>query len=470
MRIAAVFLFVSLASAASTGEWDRFRGPNGSGVSNDTGIPAEFGPDKNVIWKTPLPQGNSSPVFGKDAIFLTGFEADKLYTISLDRKTGRVQWRREVERNREGHLREPNNPASPSAATDGENVFTFFQDFGLLAYGPDGNELWRIELGPFNNPMGMGASPLYVNGKIIQVCDSETDSFIMAVDAKTGKTVWREDRPYSLRGFSTPILWQPPEGGLQLLLAGSYELQAYDVETGDVVWFVRSLTWQLKPTPVMDQDTIYVLGWAGAADLGQQEEVPPFEEILTERDTDGDKKLSQAEAVEFIQSAKNDFVSLDLDLTGWMEERDWDHYRRKKSVVNAVQAIKLGGKGDMTESAIKWRYYKTLPNVPSPLLFEDVLYLVKDGGIVTALDKKTGEVTKQARLRDAMDRYFASPVAADGKVFMASELGKVSVLEPGPQWEIQQVNDMGEEIWATPVITDGRLYLRTKSALYCFDE
>ncbi|MEZ5395769.1 MAG: PQQ-binding-like beta-propeller repeat protein [Bryobacterales bacterium] len=157
-------------------------------------------------------------------------------------------------------------------------------------------------------------------------------------------------------------------------------------------------------------------------------------------------------------------------MSGWMEERDWEHHRRKKSVVNAVQAIKLGGQGDMTESAIRWRYYKTLPNVPSPLLFGDVLYLVKDGGIVTALDKKTGEVTKQGRLRDAMDRYFASPVAADGKVFMASETGVVSVLNPGPQWDVVQVNDMGEEIWATPVITDGRLYLRTKSALYCFDE
>ena len=470
MRLASFFVLIALASAAPNPEWDRFRGPNGSGVSSDTGIPAEFGPEKNVVWKTALPEGNSSPVFGKNSIFLTGFEGDKLFTLSLDRKTGKVQWRREVVRQREGQLREPNNPASASAATDGVNVFTFFQDFGLLAYGPDGNELWRIELGPFNNPMGLGASPLYVNGKVIQVCDSETDSFILAVDAKTGKTVWREDRPFSLRGFSTPILWQPPEGGLQLLLAGSYELQAYDVETGDIVWFVRSLTWQLKPTPVMDEDTIYVLGWAGAADLGQQEDVPPFEEILPQYDMDKDGKLSPSEAGKVIENAEKTFEGLDLDLSGWMEERDWEHHRRKKAVVNAVQAIKLGGKGDMTASAVKWRYYKTLPNVPSPLLFGDVLYLVKDGGIVTALDKKTGEVTKQGRLRDAMDRYFASPVAADGKVFMASELGKVSVLEPGPQWEVQRVNDMGEEIWATPVITDGRLYLRTKSALYCFDE
>ncbi len=470
MRMLVLAIVAGALSATPSTEWDRFRGPNGSGVSSDTGIPERLGPETNVVWRTELPEGNSSPVFGKDSIFLTGFEGDKLFTLSLDRESGRVKWRREITRTRSGHLREPNNPASPSAATDGERVFTFFQDFGLLAYGPDGNELWRRELGPFNNPMGLGASPLYVNGKVIQVCDSETGSFILAVDAATGKTAWRKDRPFSLRGFSTPVLWQPPEGNLQLLLAGSYELKAYDVDSGEIVWFVRSLTWQLKPTPVMDEDTIYVLGWAGSADLGQQEDVPPFAEILAQADADSDGKLSPVEADRVIKGAQKKFDSLDLDLSGWMEERDWEHHRRKRSVVNAVQAIRLGGKGDMTKSAIKWRYYKTLPNVPSPLLLGDVLYLVKDGGIVTALDKRTGEVTKQGRLREAMDRYFASPVAADGKIFMAAETGKISVLDPGPEWEVRRVNDMGEEIWATPVITDGRLYVRTREALYCFDE
>jgi len=471
MRFLAALIFASLCLAAPKGEWDRFRGPNGSGLSDDVGIPAEFGPDKNVVWKTALPEGDSSPVFGRDSIFVTGFEGDKLFTISMDRKTGRVKWRREIERQRAGVLREPNNPASPSPVTDGENVYVFFQDFGLLGYGPDGNELWRIPLGPFNNPMGLGASPVLVDGKIIQVCDSETDSFILAVDKETGKTVWRKERPYSLRGFSTPVLWQPPQGNQQLLIPGSYELKAYDVATGEIIWHVRSLTWQLKPTPVMDEDTIYVLGWAGAADLGQQEDVPSFEEVVAAHDADGDKKLNVTELAGVMgEQAAKSFESLDLDLSGLIEERDWEHHRRKKSVVNAVQAIRLGGEGDMTDTAIKWRYYKTLPNVPSPLLVDDVLYLVKDGGIVTALDKKTGEVTKQGRLREAMDRYFASPVAADGKIFMAAETGKISVLEPGPQWEVVHVNDMGEEVWATPVITDSKIYVRTRSALYCFDE
>ena len=463
----------SLAAAlAAAPDWSRFRGPNGTGVAEgETGIPSRFGPETNVVWKTALPEGNSSPVFGDDAIFVTGFDGETLFTIAMDRETGRVRWRREIERDRSGHLREPNNPASPSPVTDGRNVYAFFQDFGLVAYGPDGNELWRRELGPFNNPMGMGASPILANGKLIQVCDSETDSFLIAVDPETGGTLWRKDRPFSLRGFSTPVLWQPPEGGLQMLIAGSYELQAYDVDTGEVVWFVRSLTWQLKPTPVIEGGYAYVLGWAGGADLGQQEEAPGFDEVLAAQDENGDGALQLEEIADILpNNARSDFASYDLDLSGAMDRRDWEHHQRKKSVVNAVQAIKLGGKGDMTETAIEWRYYRSLPNVPSPLVFGDVVYLIKDGGVLTALDKATGEVTKQGRLRDAMDRYFSSPVAADGKIYMASEAGKVTVLQPGREWEILEVNDLEDEIWATPVITDGKLYLRTRSALYCFDE
>ena len=219
-RLALLLALSLLASSAAELVWDRFRGPNGAGVSAEVGIPEEFGPEANLVWKTPLPEGLSSPVFGADSIFLTGIADEKLTTFSLDRSTGRIKWRREIVRGRAGQLRSPNNPASPSVATDGQSVFAFFQDFGLVAYGPDGNELWRIPLGPFNNPMGMGSSPVYVEGKVIQICDSETDSFMLAVDASTGEVVWRNERPYSLRGFSTPVVYQPDEGGVQVLVAG----------------------------------------------------------------------------------------------------------------------------------------------------------------------------------------------------------------------------------------------------------
>jgi outer membrane protein assembly factor BamB len=164
----------------------------------------------------------------------------------------------------------------------------------------------------------------------------------------------------------------------------------------------------------------------------------------------------------------NGWVELDLDRDDFLGARDWKAYRLKRSVVNSMQAIRLGGKGDVTKTAIKWQYHKSLPNVPSPLYYDGVVYMVKDGGIVTTLDAETGEVRKQDRLRGAMDKYYSSPVAADGKVFMASEPGVVSVLKAGADWEVLETIDMGEEIHATPVILDGKIYLRTRAAMYCF--
>ena len=230
------FALILAASAVYAADWPQFRGPNASGVSSTTGLPVEFGPQKNVVWKTPLPPGHSSPVLSADRIFLTAFEEDKLFVFTLDRATGKVLWRREVPRPRKQELHKSNSPASPSIATDGKNLFGFFTDFGLISYDPDGNERWRVPLGPFNNPFGMGASPVLANGKVIQSCDSETGSFLIAVDQKDGKTKWRVERPDVARGFSTPVLHKPANGRLQALLPGTNQLIAYDVDTGQAVW------------------------------------------------------------------------------------------------------------------------------------------------------------------------------------------------------------------------------------------
>ena len=444
-----------------------FRGPNASGVAEATGLPVEFSPEKNLVWKTPLPPGHSSPVFGNDAIFLTGWEGDSLFTFAINRDDGKILWRREIKRGRQGELHDNNSPASPSPVTDGRNVYVMFQDIGLLSYGPDGNERWRIPLGPFNNPMGMGTSPILAEGKIIQVCDSESGSFIFAADKESGKIVWRKERPLAARGFSTPLLYTPKEGGgLQVLVAGSFRLEAYAVASGEKIWWVRGLTWQLKPTPVMDEDTIYLQNWAGNADLGKQEDVPAFEEILKTHDRDGDGGLAPEEAPD-PKMTKN-WEGFDLDRDGVMGARDWEFHRMKRAAVNAVQAIRLGGKGDMTEGAFRWRHYKTLPNVPSPLLYRGILYTMKEGGILTAYDAETGEILKQGRLKNALGRYFSAPVAADGKIFVTSEEGKLTVLRAGADWEVLATNDMGDSCYATPAIVAGKIYVRSTAGLYCF--
>jgi outer membrane protein assembly factor BamB len=451
---------------AAAADWPQFRGPNAFGVSDTTGLPTEFGPDKNVIWRTALPPGHSSPVLSADRIFLTAFSEDQLYVITLDRFTGKILWRRELPRMRKQKLHNSNSPASPSVATDGRNAYAFFTDFGLVSYGSDGEERWRVPLGPFDNPFGLGASPVLANGKVIQICDSETGSFAIAVDQKTGRTVWRVERPDMTRGFSTPVLYQPKGGALQVLVAGTNRFVAYDVETGKEVWWVRGLTWQMKPTPIVAGDIAYVLGWAGGADQGNQAAIPSLAEILKVADANHDGKLSKQELAG--SPYQKDLDDADLNGDGFLEEREWEKYRERRTLVNSVMAVRLGGAGDMTDKSILWRFYKSLPNVPSPLLYRNVLYLMKEGGILTALDPATGSVLKQGRLKGALDFYYSSPVGADGKIFASSEDGHVSVIKAGADWEVLAVNDMNEPVYATPAPVDQQLYLRTRNMLYCF--
>lgn len=465
-----IYRFFTLAAAAAMtlqGEdWLQFRGPNSSGVSHNANLPVEFGPSKNVEWKTALPPGHSSPVLAGDRIFLTAFEGEKLQTICLDRKTGKVLWRREAPRPRQQELHKSNSPASPSPVSDGKNVYVFYTDFGLLSYGPDGNERWRTPLGPFNNPFGMGASPVLVGKTLLQSCDAESGSFFVAVDRDSGKVKWRVERPEYTRGFSTPLIHRPAGGPAQAILAGSYQLTSYNVETGEPVWWYRGLTWQLKPTPVMGKDAVYVLGWAGGSDTGQQENIPAFEEVLKTWDANKDGKLQKDEIPD--KKITADWRGADLDDDGSLGDRDWKMYQSRRSAQNAFQAVKLGPKGDITEGGMLWRYTKSLPNVPSPLYYQDVLYLMKEGGILTTLDPADGAVLKQGRLQGAISPYFSSPVGADGKVYVASESGNVVVVKAGREWDVLKVNDLDDQIYATPAIADGKIYLRTKSALYCF--
>lgn len=461
-----VFLLPLCSAFAVAEDWLQFRGPNSQGVSNNTNLPVEFGPEKNVLWKTALPPGHSSPVLAGDRIYLTAFENARLFTIALDRATGKVQWRREAPRPRQQALHKSNSPASPSPVSDGRNVFVFFTDYGLISYGPDGNERWRTPMGPFNNPFGMGASPVLSGKTLLQSCDAESGSFFAAFDTETGRQKWRVERPEYTRGFSTPLLYRPTNGQPQVILAGSYQLTSYDVETGKEVWFYRGLTWQLKPTPAIGKDAIYVLGWAGGSDTGQQESIPPFEEVLKTWDTNKDGKLAKDEIPD--PKITKEWRSADLDDDGVLGVRDWRMYQSRRSAQNAFQAVKLGPKGDISENGMLWRYTKTLPNVPSPLLYNNVLYLMKEGGILTTIDPSNGNVLKQGRLQGALSPYFASPVAADGKVYVVSEAGNVVVLKAGGEWEVLAVNNLDDECHATPAIVDNKIYVRTHSALYCF--
>ena len=153
---------------------------------------------------------------------------------------------------------------------------------------------------------------------------------------------------------------------------------------------------------------------------------------------------------------------IDLDANGEVSAAEWDYYKAAMASDNGMLAIRLGGRGDMTASNVRWKYHKSVPQLPSPLVYGNVLYMVNDGGIVTTLNPETGGEMGQGRLKGAIDRYYASPVAADGKIFMLSETGKIAVLAPGGTLEPTTVSDLKDDIYATPAISDGRMYVRTR--------
>jgi len=466
-RTFGLLLVFALAQSAQS-DWPQFRGPNGSGVSEATNLPVSFGPGENVLWKTPVPMGNSSPVVAGDRVYLTGFEKERLLTVAIDRQTGRVVWQREAPRPRAQVIERPSNgPASASPVSDGRNVFVFFQDFGLLAYGPDGKELWRMPLGPFNNPFGHGASPILAGDTLLMNIDQDTGSYLLAVDKGSGRVLWRAERPFAQRGYATPVLYREPGGAQQVLVAGSYRLSGYDVRSGKEIWWIRRLPWQIKPTPVVSGQEVYFVTYSGESDPGAQEKVPSFDEALATLDRNKDGKLSKDEIAD--PSAKNRFDEyLDLDHTGYLEERDWKQYQERRLGENGLRAYRLGGTGDVTETGLLWKNARSLPNVPSPLAYRGVLYTLKEGGILTSYDMRTGEVSRQARLQGAPGDYYASPVAADGKLYVVSEEGKATVIQAGAQWETLKVNDLGDGCRATVAIGDGTVYIRTYETLYCF--
>ncbi len=457
------------ASVLAAADWPQFRGPEGTGIAEGSELPVRFGEDVNLIWKRALPPGHSSPVIAGDRIYLTAYEDGKLLVLAMERDTGEVLWIREAPRPRREHFQPTHGPASPSPVTDGENVYVFFGDFGALSFDARGNERWRHPLGPFVNQNGHGSSPILADGKVLIVCDQQVGSYLIALDAETGETVWKAERPETTRGYGTAGIFRPPGGRPQVVVPGAYRVVAYDLETGEQLWWVTGFAWQLKCVPLFDGDTVYINGWEIGGDPGQQRETPSFAEVLAEHDADKDGLLSQNEAPE--ERLKNDhpWSEADLGRDGKMDERDWYFYAMRRAPINNLVAIRPGGmRGDVTKTGVLWRYTKSLPNTASPLLYRGTIYLVRDGGIFSSIDKTKGEAHKVARLRDAIGKYWASPVAGDGKIYTVSEGCAISTIEPGADWSVIATGTLDGTCFGTPAIVEGRVYMRSLQAMYSF--
>jgi outer membrane protein assembly factor BamB len=478
-----VFVLLSV-SAFAQDDWTRFRGPNGAGLSNAANLPVEFGPEKSVVWKTALPPGHSSPVLARNTIFVTAHTpiaakdktAYQLFVIALDRKTGRELWRREIPHTHKGRLENVNGPASASPVTDGDNVYAYFQDFGLIAFTAAGKEKWRMPLPAVNIFYGYGASPILADNVVILPVDQDLGSYLLAVDKNTGKVKWKTDRPNVISGYSTPTLWRPPTGPKQLLIPESFQLSAYSLADGKRVWWVRGLACEMKSVVSYDNEHAYINGWGFPLNQpGKQIPTIPFAEGLKKYDRNQDGVVGRDEIagddpISKVLHPSYGFDAFDLNRDARLDAKDWEVFRAMMASENGLLAIKLGGQGDMTEQAIRWRYQRPVPQVPSTLLYQGALFMVNDSGILISFNPTTGQVIKQGRLKGAIDKYFASPVGADGKVYLISQDGTVSVVKAAGEWDVLAVNALGDEVFATPAIAEGKIYVRTKSALYCFGQ
>ena len=449
----------------ASGQWSQFRGPNGSGVDSAIGYPVAFSPTNNVVWKVAMPYGQSSPVVAGGHVYLTASEGARRLTICLEAATGRELWRRQITPVRKQDAFHVNDPASPTAAADQDGVVVFFPDVGLAAYTPEGKDRWTLPLGPFKNFYGMAGSPVLTGDLVVLLCDQRSGSFLIALDRKTGARRWRRERPEAVEGWATPIVFRSATGtrDTDLIVLGSRRLEAYASETGEPRWWLPLGSSGSMGTPVVSGDTLFV------STLGSAEPaLPAFDSYLQRLDTNKDGRLSAAEFSVDKEMGEH-FGWIDADGDGFITEQEWNTTRDLAVGDYGTIAVRPGGaRGKLDPAAVLWRFQKNLPYIPAPLLYQDVLYLVKTGGIITSLDPATGRPLKEGRSLDALGDYYASPVAADGKVYLASVEGKITVLKASAQWEVLGVNDLGDEIHSTPALSDGRLYVRTRGSIYCF--
>ncbi len=463
MRIFVAVLLMA-ASIGGAEEWDRFRGPNGSGVSQSIGFPVEFGKQKNMLWRTPVRQGKSSPVLTRRHIFLTAFENEKLYTQCFDRATGKLLWERSVNRERSEVVNKLNHPAAITAATDGENVYAFFYEYGLVSYSADGKLRWEVKLGPFSNAMGHAASPIVAGGNVVLVIDQMVDSFIVAFDQRNGEMRWRTSREEK-EGWGTPLLYQPAGGAPVIVTSGRGLIGAHRVSDGQRLWGRTNNAPSIVASPILDKDTMYTFGYG-------YDDMSPFGPQLDKYDKNHDGQLTPDEYgtdAYLLGIAK--YVG---NRDGIVTKEKWEERRKISMAPSSLISVNLGagatkaGDGQKLTKEL-WRYEKNFVSVvPSPLLYEGVLYIIRNGGILTSFDAKTGEVAKAARVTGALGAYSSSPVAAEGRVYVGNEEGKVTVLKAGREWEIIAINDLGEGVFATPALVEGNIYLRTAEALYRF--
>jgi outer membrane protein assembly factor BamB len=430
-RLATIVLSTRAEAAQNTdnadgkGWWPQFRGPDSAGLGTGK-PPVQFGPGENLLWKVHVGPGLSSPVVWNGRVFLTEFDpaTRRLATLGIDQRTGTVLWRRTVAPETIEKVHEISSPAGATPVTDGERLYVYFGSYGLIAYDRDGKTLWEKRFPDPENPYGAVASPI-VAGEFLILNHQGKDAYLLALNRADGRTAWKTDRSTLQYGWSTPVHWRHDGIDEILVLGGDFQpnqrLMAYDLADGRERWWIGGLPPCGKSTPVVGDGMVY-------------------------------------------------FAAPDIILEPPFEQRNPDRAARiYANNASRVTAVRPGGKGEVNQTHIAWTQTKGVPGVPSPLVYEGRLYTFLNGGIVFSRVSRTGALVYSGRL-GAPGYYYASPVAADHKIFIASAEGVVVVLDAGEKLDVLARNTLDGAILATPAIVDGRIYVRTETHLYAFGQ
>ena len=423
--LATTVLSNMIVSAQNRGKawWPQFRGPNSDGLGEGT-PPVHFGPAQNVRWKTPVGPGLSSPIVWEERIFLTEFDkaGKQLSTLCIDRRTGKILWRKTVSPKQIEEVHEISSPAGSTPVTDGERVYVYFGSYGLIAYDFNGNQKWERQLPLPENPYGAVASPILV-GDLLVVNHQGKEAYLLALNRRDGQTVWKTDRSQFQYGWSSPVYWRHNGIDEIVVLGGDFKpnqrLMAYNLKDGAERWWVGGLPPCGKSTPVIGGGMLF-------------------------------------------------FAAPDIILETAAEKRNPERAAQIYANNQArVMAVRPGSKGELTQTEIAWSERKGVPGVPSPLYYNGRLYTIQNGGIVYSRVANTGELVYTGRI-GAAGYYYSSPVAADGRIYISSEEGVVVVLDAGAELKVLATNRLDGAILATPALVDENIYVRTENQLYSF--
>ncbi len=478
-----------LAGVVSADDWPQFRGPNCSGISDTSAsLPVRFShtesSSENVRWSVELGDGIGCPVVAAGRVITAAMLDD--HTVGLyafDASSGKQLWMRKWDAGDLPEIHKTNSHAATTPAADEDHVYFYFSTLGMRAVdAKTGEDVWHQELPEpyYVFKWGAGMSPVLHDDMVLFCQDDDLYPALYAFDRKTGKILWKDSREDMAANYSHPVVCQT-DNGPEIIVAGTGILVGYDPKTGKRLWKARTLLRNIKTTPVCRDGIVYISLQSGG--IANQ-----WLASVDRADTgNSDGKLTREEIQAFVGKRKvpeaffrKTFGRGDINNDGQLEGKELDlaflhpdnfagaSYDARDPAAEFVLAVRGGGRGDVTDTHVLWKHpTKYTDHIVSPLVIDDRMLLIKGGGIATSFELSDGDaLAGPVRIQNSGE-YFASPIAGDGKIYVAGENGKIVVLRNSPEIEVLAVNDLGDPILGTPAIADGALFIRTRTKLLC---